>query len=65
LGRRPQKCLLTRTITAAVPVRVDDELTALGQTILPVVAAIKPGLRLTSTRSTPLETPMVATTASR
>src|ERR671922_2618622 len=33
--------LLTRTITPAVPVRVDYRLTALGQTILPVVAAIK------------------------
>ena len=33
--------LLTRTITPAVPVRVDYQLTALGQTILPVVGAIK------------------------
>lgn len=33
--------LLTRTITPAVPVRVDYQLTALGETILPVVAAIK------------------------
>jgi DNA-binding HxlR family transcriptional regulator len=33
--------LLTRTITPSVPVRVDYQLTALGQTILPVVAAIK------------------------
>ena len=33
--------LLTRTITPAVPVRVDYRLTALGETILPVVAAIK------------------------
>jgi DNA-binding HxlR family transcriptional regulator len=33
--------LLTRTITAAVPVRVDYELTGLGETMLPVVAAIK------------------------
>jgi len=33
--------LVTRTITPSVPVRVDYELTALGQTILPVVAAIK------------------------
>ncbi len=33
--------LLTRTITPAVPVRVDYELTPLGQTILPVVRAIK------------------------
>lgn len=33
--------LLTRTITPSVPVRVDYELTTLGQTILPVVAAIK------------------------
>jgi DNA-binding HxlR family transcriptional regulator len=33
--------LLTRTITPAVPVRVDYQLTDLGETILPVVAAIK------------------------
>ena len=33
--------LLTRTITPSVPVRVDYQLTALGETILPVVAAIK------------------------
>jgi DNA-binding HxlR family transcriptional regulator len=33
--------LITRTITASVPVRVDYELTPLGQTILPVVGAIK------------------------
>ena len=33
--------LLTRTITPSVPVRVDYELTALGETILPVVIAIK------------------------
>jgi len=33
--------LLTRTITPSVPVRVDYQLTELGQTILPVVAAIK------------------------
>ncbi len=33
--------LLTRTITPAVPVRVDYHLTELGETILPVVAAIK------------------------
>jgi DNA-binding HxlR family transcriptional regulator len=33
--------LLTRTITPSVPVRVDYELTPLGRTILPVVAAIK------------------------
>ena len=33
--------LATRTITPSVPVRVDYELTALGDTILPVVAAIK------------------------
>jgi DNA-binding HxlR family transcriptional regulator len=33
--------LVTRTITPAVPVRVDYQLTALGETILPVVAAIK------------------------
>src|ERR1700759_5587948 len=32
---------VTRTITPAVPVRVDYELTALGDTILPLVAAIK------------------------
>ena len=33
--------LVTRTITASVPVRVDYHLTALGQTLLPVVRAIK------------------------
>jgi DNA-binding HxlR family transcriptional regulator len=33
--------LLVRSITPAVPVRVDYQLTALGETILPVVAAIK------------------------
>jgi DNA-binding HxlR family transcriptional regulator len=33
--------LVTRTITPSVPVRVDYELTALGETILPVVVAIK------------------------
>jgi DNA-binding HxlR family transcriptional regulator len=33
--------LLTRTITASVPVRVDYELTPLGHTVLPVVRAIK------------------------
>jgi DNA-binding HxlR family transcriptional regulator len=33
--------LVTRTITPSVPVRVDYELTTLGQTILPVVGAIK------------------------
>lgn len=33
--------LLTRTITPAVPVRVDYQLTGLGETILPVVVAIK------------------------
>jgi DNA-binding HxlR family transcriptional regulator len=33
--------LLTRSITPTVPVRVDYELTELGKTFLPVVAAIK------------------------
>ncbi len=33
--------LLRRTITPSVPVRVDYELTRLGATMLPVVAAIK------------------------
>jgi DNA-binding HxlR family transcriptional regulator len=33
--------LVSRSITPSVPVRVDYELTALGQTILPVVGAIK------------------------
>jgi DNA-binding HxlR family transcriptional regulator len=33
--------LVTRTITPSVPVRVDYQLAALGQTILPVVGAIK------------------------
>jgi DNA-binding PadR family transcriptional regulator len=33
--------LVTRTITASVPVRVDYRLTSLGRTLLPVVRAIK------------------------
>jgi DNA-binding HxlR family transcriptional regulator len=33
--------LVSRTVTAAVPVRVDYELTGLGRTLLPVVAAVK------------------------
>ncbi len=33
--------LVSRTITAAVPVRVDYELTPLGHTLLPVIMAIK------------------------
>jgi DNA-binding HxlR family transcriptional regulator len=33
--------LVTRTVTPSVPVRVDYELTELGESILPVVAAIK------------------------
>jgi DNA-binding HxlR family transcriptional regulator len=33
--------LITRRVTAAVPVRVDDELTALGETLLPVQRGIK------------------------
>ena len=33
--------LVTRTVTPSVPVRVDYELTALGESVLPVVAAIK------------------------
>jgi len=33
--------LITRTITASVPVRVDYELTPLGRTLLPVLHAIK------------------------
>jgi DNA-binding HxlR family transcriptional regulator len=33
--------LVTRTITPAVPVRVDYQLTPLGHTLLPVVRAIK------------------------
>ena len=41
LRRLERDGLLTRTITPAVPVRVDYQLTPLGQTILPVVAAIK------------------------
>ena len=41
LRRLERDGLLTRTITPAVPVRVDYELTALGETILPVVVAIK------------------------
>ncbi len=41
LRRLERDGLLTRTITPAVPVRVDYQLTTLGRTILPVVAAIK------------------------
>src|SRR6476619_7713017 len=33
--------LVTRTVTPAVPVRVDYELTALGRTLLPVMVGIK------------------------
>jgi DNA-binding HxlR family transcriptional regulator len=33
--------LITRTVTASVPVRVDYELTELGVTLLPVMGAIK------------------------
>jgi len=33
--------LVTRTITASVPVRVDYQLSPLGRTLLPVVRAIK------------------------
>lgn len=33
--------LVTRTVTPSVPVRVDYELTALGRTLLPVLAALK------------------------
>ncbi|MER7542027.1 helix-turn-helix domain-containing protein [Spirillospora sp. NPDC127506] len=33
--------LLTRTVTASVPARVDYELTPLGQDLLPVMSAIK------------------------
>ena len=33
--------LVTRTVTASVPVRVDYELTELGLTLLPVLAALK------------------------
>jgi DNA-binding HxlR family transcriptional regulator len=33
--------LVTRSVTASVPVRVDYELTPLGRTLLPVMSAIK------------------------
>ncbi|MFG1912613.1 winged helix-turn-helix transcriptional regulator [Kribbella sp. NPDC048928] len=33
--------LLTRTVTASVPVRVDYDLTPLGRTLMPLIAAIK------------------------
>jgi DNA-binding HxlR family transcriptional regulator len=33
--------LLTRTVTASVPVRVDYELTPLGRTLVPVLVAVK------------------------
>ncbi|MEV6930636.1 helix-turn-helix domain-containing protein [Dactylosporangium sp. NPDC051485] len=33
--------LLTRTVTASVPVRVDYRLTALGESLLPLMASIK------------------------
>ena len=41
LRRLERDGLLTRTITPSVPVRVDYQLTRLGETILPVVTAIK------------------------
>ena len=41
LRRLERDGLLTRTITPSVPVRVDYQLTSLGETILPVVTAIK------------------------
>ena len=41
LRRLERDGLLTRTITPSVPVRVDYQLTGLGETILPVVTAIK------------------------
>ncbi|MEV0268266.1 MAG: helix-turn-helix transcriptional regulator [Hamadaea sp.] len=33
--------LVTRTVTASVPVRVDYELTTLGESLMPVVRAVK------------------------
>jgi DNA-binding HxlR family transcriptional regulator len=33
--------LVTRTVTASVPVRVDYELTPLGHTLVPILAALK------------------------
>ena len=33
--------LVTRTVTPSVPVRVDYELTALGETLVPVLRAVK------------------------
>jgi DNA-binding HxlR family transcriptional regulator len=33
--------LITRSVTPSVPVRVDYQLTALGQTLLPLIASIK------------------------
>jgi DNA-binding HxlR family transcriptional regulator len=45
--------LVTRTITPAVPVRVDYQLTALGRTLLPVVRAIKDWSERTLPRFTP------------
>ncbi|HTJ36059.1 MAG TPA: helix-turn-helix domain-containing protein [Dactylosporangium sp.] len=33
--------LVTRTVTPSVPVRVDYELTALGHTLVPILAALK------------------------
>ncbi|MFI6324512.1 winged helix-turn-helix transcriptional regulator [Nonomuraea sp. NPDC050556] len=41
LRRLERDGLVTRAVTPSVPVRVDYELTALGVSLLPVVAAIK------------------------
>lgn len=41
LRRLERDGLVSRTVTPSVPVRVDYELTALGQTLLPVQRAIK------------------------
>jgi DNA-binding HxlR family transcriptional regulator len=41
LRKLEREGLLTRTVTASVPARVDYELTPLGETLLPVQRAIK------------------------
>jgi DNA-binding MarR family transcriptional regulator len=55
--------LLNRTLTPAATVRVDYQLTALGETMLPIVAAIDQRSELISTKFMPLETPTTTRTA--
>ena len=51
--------LVTRTITASVPVRVDYQLTPLGRTLLPVVRAIKDWSETHISESTPPASPTI------